>query len=327
MVIAALAVAVVAASLFWRQRPLEVTFATARIGRAAELVYATGFVEAQQPVTVQSRITAPVSQVLVDEGARVTRGQALVLLADEEQDALRAQAAAQRRAAEQTEGRTVTLYREGWVTKAARDEAVATADAARAAERTAAARQDQLVVRAQIGGVVTKRDIEPGELAAPTRVMMLLGDPARIRVTTTVDERDIGRVRLGQNALMSSDAWPGRTIPATVSEITPTGDPNQRAFRVRLQPASVADLPLGISLEVNIVTQSENRALLVPARALADGHVWVVENGRARQRAVHTGIVGTDSVQVTEGLKAGETVIADPPSDLAEGRRVKAKRG
>nr|WP_246447873.1 efflux RND transporter periplasmic adaptor subunit [Novosphingobium flavum] len=313
------------AAWFFRARPLEVATARARIGPAAELVYATGYVEPQQPVSVQSRITAPVEKVLVNEGDRVTRGQPLFLLTDDEQRALVDQAAAQRRAAEQTEYRTVTLYMQGWVTKAARDQAVANADAARAAVATAGARQDQLVVRAEIDGVVTRRDIEPGELASPTRVLAQLGDPARIRITATVDERDIARVHLGQVALMSSDAWPGRTIRAAVAEVTPSGDPTQRAFRVRLHPASADNLPLGLTLEVNIVTRRTERALLIPASAYADGQVWTIRAGKAERRAVKTGITGSDNVEILSGLAAGDTVIVYTPSDLAPGRRVKAR--
>jgi len=321
-----LVAAALAAGWWWQSRPIAVAMVRARIGPAVELVYATGFMEAQQPVSVQSRITAPVVQVLVNEGDRVVRGQPLVLLADEEQQALLAQAAAQRRAAEQTEGRTVTLFKEGWVTKAARDQAVANADVARAATATANARADQLVVRAQIDGVVTKRDIEPGELASPTRVLATLGDPTRTRVTATVDERDIGRVRPGLPALMSSDAWPGRIFRAHVAEITPGGDPSQRAFRVRLLGNELAELPLGLSLEVNIETRRKPHALLVPATALADGKVWIVVDGRARRREVKTGITGAESVEILSGLKAGDSVIAVAPTDLADGQRVKEKR-
>ena len=144
-------------------------------------------------------------------------------------------------------------------------------------------------------------------------------------VTATVDERDIARVRTGQPALMSSDAWPGRTIAARVAEVTPGGDPLQRAFRVRLIPDEAGDYPLGMTLEVNIVTRREDKALLIPATALADGHVWTISEGRARKRAVRTGISGTDKVQVLSGLSAGDTLIDNPPADLAEGQRVRGK--
>lgn len=311
------------AAWWWREGPTTVALVKPHYGPAVELVYGTGFVEAQQPVEVQARITAPVERVLVEEGQRVSRGQPLFLLADAEQRALSAQAEAQRRAAEQTEARTLTLFREGWVTKAARDQAVANADVARAALATAGARQDQLVVRAQIDGIVTKRDVEPGELATPTKVLAQLGDPARVRITATIDERDIARITVGQAALMSSDAWPGRAIPARVAEVTPGGDPSQRAFRVRLLPTGATSLPLGLSLEVNIVTRRRDRALLVPASAVVDGKVWVARQGRAHRQAVRTGIAGTESVEILSGIGAGDTVIDKAPEGLREGQHVK----
>ncbi|MBU6268801.1 MAG: efflux RND transporter periplasmic adaptor subunit [Sphingomonadales bacterium] len=326
--IAAAAVALAGGTLWlWQGKPRPVATASAYLGAATELVYATGFVEAQQPVTISSRITAPVLRVLVSEGDAVRRGQPLVLLADDEQQAALAQAAAQQRAAEQVEHRTVTLFGQGWVTKAARDSAVANADAARAAVAAAQARKGQLVVRAESDGVVTRRDVYEGDLAVPGKALLLLGDPARIRVTATVDERDIARVRIGQAALMSNDAWPGKAIPAHVSEVTPGGDPTARAFRVRLLPdGGTAGLPIGISLEVNIVTRRDARALLVPAKALASGKVWTVENGRARAHRVVTGIAGTDEVQVTSGIAAGSRVILAPPADLKDGERVEPEK-
>jgi len=322
------AVAIVGGTLWlWQGKPRSVAVATAHTGIATELVYATGFVEAQQPVTISSRITAPVLRVLVSEGDAVRRGQPLVLLADDEQQAALAQSAAQQRAAEQVEGRTVALFKQGWVTKAARDQAVANADAARAATVAAQARKGQLVVRAESDGVVTRRDVYEGDLAVPGKALLLLGDPARIRVTATVDERDIARVHVGQPALMSNDAFPGQAIPAHVAEVTPGGDPTARAFRVRLLPdAGGVGLPIGISLEINIVTRRETHALLVPGKALAGGKVWTVEDGRARAHAVTTGITGTDETQIATGIAAGATVILAPPVDLRDGQRVKADK-
>jgi len=312
---------------WWLGQSQSVTIAQARIGPATELVYATGFVEAEQPVTISSRITAPVIQVLVTEGDRVRRGQVLVLLADDEQRAALTQAQAQSRAAGQTEARTLTLFREGWVTKAARDQAVANADAARAAVAAALARQGQLAIRAATDGVVLRHDVYAGDLAVPGKVLMQIGDPARIRVTATIDERDIARVHVGQPALMSSDAWPGKAIPARVAEVTPGGDPTARAFRVRLIPEAGASipggqLPLGMSLEINVVTHRDPRALLVPVGAVIDGKAWTVTDGRAHRHPVTTGIAGAESVQVTTGLAPGDSVILAPPSDLKDGDRV-----
>lgn len=299
-----------------------VEIAQVETGPATALVYATGFVEPEQPVVVSSRVTAPVREVLVEEGQRVTAGQSLVWLDDAEQRGQLAQAQAELNRAELAAGRVVTLHRQGWVTKAAHDEAVAARDAARASVAALRARLDQFVIRAGVSGVVLKLDVYPGDLATPGQQLLELGDPARARITATVDERDITRVRVGQEALMSSEGLP-EMVRGRVSEITPGGDPNQRAFRVRIALEDAANLPFGLTLEVNIVTDRHESALLVPAGAVTDGTVWVMDEGRAQRRDVTTGIAGSDRIEVLTGLAAGETVIVGPPEGLEEGDKVR----
>lgn len=304
-------------------RPITVRTATVTRGPAVELVYATGYVEPAHPVTVSSRVTAPVLAVLVSEGQAVSRGQALVRLDDSEQRALLAQAEADARGRNLAERRVTTLYAQGWMTRAARDEAVSSAQAARAQVSALGARLGQMTMRAGIAGVVLKRDVEPGDLATPGKALLELGDPASARVTATVDERDIVRIHPGQVALLSTDAVPGKVIRGRVSEITPGGDPDQRAFRVRIALDRAAGLPFGLTLEVNIVAQEHAAALLVPVGAVAQGQVWLVRDGRATRRAVRSGITGADRVEILSGLARGDRVVVNPPEGLAEGDRVR----
>lgn len=323
-----LPLALLAAAVYWllAGRTREVTVVPARVGEAVELVYATGFVEAEHPVTVSARFTAPVRKVLVEEAQRVARGQPLVLLDDEEQRHALQQVTAQRRVALQDEQRILALFARGWVTRAARDAAVAAADSAKAAEESARARLDQMVVRSGMNGIVLRRDVEPGDLAVPGRTLMTLGDPARIRITATVDERDVPRIHVGQTALMSSDAWPGRVLSGHIREVTPGGDPEQRAFRARIVTDKPMVLPLGLTLEVNIVTRRADRALLVSTSAIEDGKVWVVRDGRARARAVRTGITGSSDSQILSGLSRGEIVVRTPEGKISDNMRVRIAR-
>ena len=325
-----LALVVIAGLLVWLGlglRGTKVTLATAARGPAADLVYATGYVEADDPISVSAQLTAPVKAVLVEEGTPVKRGQPLVVLDEGETRGLLAQAQAQAKGASLDEHRQLTLFGQGWVTGSARDAAVASADATHAAVSAAQAKLAQTTVRAGIDGVVLKRDVYPGDLATPGKELLELGDPARIRVTATVDERDIPRVRVGQKVVMSTDALPGRILSGHVRALTPGGDPNQRAFRVRiaLDPAAggAVPLPFGLTLEINIVTRSETAALLVPEGALAGGRVWLVRDGRAHARAVSIGIHGGGKAEIRAGLAEGDTVIVNPPATLEEGARVR----
>lgn len=319
---AALVLAAASAWLVVRARGEAVETAQAERGEAVDLVYATGFVEPQQPVQVSARLTAPVRQVLVAEGQKVAAGQKLVLLDDAEQRGLLAQARAQAEDAALTLGRVTKLYQQGWVTKAAYDQAVAADKAAKASVEALKARVDQTIVRAGIAGVVLKQDVYPGDLAVPGKELMQLGDPALARVTATVDERDITRVRVGQEALMSSEAL-AKVVHGRVTEITPSGDPSQRAFRVRIGIARGDELPFGLTLEVNIVTGKHENALLVPASAITGDHLFVVSDGRAHERKVTVGITGPEKAEIVTGLKPGETVVVSPPETLEDGGKVR----
>ncbi len=261
---------------------------------------------------------------MLSEGDRVLKGQPLVRMDDGDLRNTLDETRAQSRGASITEQRTLALYKQGWATRASRDSAVATAQAARAAERAAAAKLGQYVLRAGIDGIVIKRDVEPGDLATPTRVLMELVDPARTRITATVDERDIPRVHAGQQALLTSDAWPGRIVKGNVTMVTPTGNPDERAFRARLAIDDRVDLPMGMTLEVNIISRRIADALLVPTSALTDGHVWMVTDNRLRKRAVKTGITGTSETQILSGLAEGDSIVNNPSDELREGMRVKA---
>lgn len=325
MILLLLALAAGAGWIWLRAAPRAVEMTTAVEGPAVEIVYATGFVEPRHRANAAARATAPVRTVLVTEGERVVRGQPLVLLDDGEQRMLVEQAEAEASRMSLDAGRTLALYSQGWVTRAARDQAVANRAAADAAAAAARARLDQMVIRAGLGGVILKRDVEPGDLAFPNMPLMQIGDPRDLWVTATVDERDVVRLRPGQRALLKSDAWPGRVLHGRLAEVTPGGDPAQRAFRARIVPEAGVGLPVGLSLEVNIVTR-ERRGVLVPAAAVRGGAVWTIAEGRARRVPVRTGIAGAERIEILSGLAAGTELIAAPPDDLQPGDRVRPAR-
>jgi multidrug efflux pump subunit AcrA (membrane-fusion protein) len=130
-------------------------------------------------------------------------------------------------------------------------------------------------------------------------------------------------VRIGAEAIMSSDAYPGRTFKGRVTEVTPGGNPDQRAFRVRIIPDGASTLPVGLTLEINIVTSTKDRALLAPATAVRAGKLWIADDGEARQVAVRTGVEGADKTEIVSGIPRGACIIDSPPDEIAEGRRVR----
>lgn len=324
--IAAAALALLIAALaFGALRPPAVSVAPIARGEAVDIVYATGVVEYVRQARVAPVVTAPILRVLVAEGDVVRRGQLLAQLEDGPARGTALQLDAQASTAQLSAARVEQLYRRGFASRAAWDDARGQRNAAVAAAQSARARMADYAVRAPFSGTVLRRDAEPGDQATPSRVLFVVADTSQVRVTADLDERDIARVREGQQGLVRADAFAERSFDATVSEVTPQGDATSRVFRVRLSVQGDTPLLAGMTVEANIVAGRRSDALLAPATALQGDAVWVVADGRVRRRTVVRGATGAERVEIREGLALGDIVVVNPPASLRDGGRVRTR--
>lgn len=151
-------------------------------------------------------------------------------------------------------------------------EEIARADAdisvARERTRTAAAMLEKCTLRAPIRGTVLRRDMRLGESASVTnpRPVVTLADLSRFRVRAEVDERDVGRVSIGQRVRIAADAFGADTFEGRVSRVEQlmgrktirTGDPAEKSDRdvrevlVDIDEHRVSDPRLVIGLRVTV---------------------------------------------------------------------------
>src|SRR6516162_1941512 len=115
-------------------------------------------------------------------------------------------------------------------------------------------RIDELVLRAPLDGMVLRRDGEVGEIAGPTDVLFWVGPPLPLQIFAEISEEEINRIAIGQKAYLRSDAFPQARLRASVSHITPKGDPARKTFRVYLLIPNDTPLRIGMSVEANIIT-------------------------------------------------------------------------
>lgn len=316
------AIAIAAALLL---RPPLVAVAPVTRGEAIDVVYATGVVDYVRQARIAPIVTAPIYRVYVEEGQRVRVGAALAQLEDGPARGTAAQMEAQASMARLSAGRVETLYRRGFASRAAWEEARGQRDAARAAAQSSRARLGDYSINAPFAGTVLRRDAEPGDQATPSRVLFVLADESSLRVTADLDERDIARVAIGQAALVRADAFPGESFGATVSEVTPQGDAATRVFRVRLALDPSAALRAGMTVEANIIASRREDAVLAPAGAARDGVVWTIEQGRVRRHEVVVGASGEQRVEIRQGIEVGAWVVVEPPASLRNGQRVRTR--
>jgi len=313
--------------LAWQVRPRTVAVAAATVGPAVEAVYATGTVEPVRWAAVGPALKARLREVLADDGDRVAAGQVLAHLDDTVAAVQVAEAEARARFARSEADRVQRLAERANAARSEVDRAISEAGAMEAVAEAARRRLDDYDLKAPIDGVVLRRDGEPGEMVDTSDTVFWIGDPKPLRITADVDEEDVPRVAPGQKVLLRADAFPDRVIEGRLTSITPKGDPVQKTYRVRIALPDDAPLLIGMTVEANIVVREDPAAVLVPSAALRDGVLFVLDGDRAMRREVVLGVQGPKLAEVRAKLAAGETVIVDPPSDLAHGQHVKVDRG
>jgi len=324
LVLAALATA--AAAVAWSQWPARVEVAPVTRGPAVDAVYATGTVEPTVMIPLGPRTPGRLAAILVEEGARVRRGQVLARIEATDLDQTVQEMAAREELARTQYERTRDLVAQKFVSTAELDRARTELQAAQAAARRAQAQRDYNQLVAPADGIVLRRDGELGQFVAAGQTVLTLACCAPLRVSAEVDEEDIPRVVVGQKALLRTDSLPGRLFDGEVADITPKGDPVSRSYRVRVRLADAAavdagPLRTGMTMDVNLIVSRRENALLVPSRALKGNAVWVLEHGRVQRREVKKGVSGAERSEIVSGLAEGELAVLSPAESLRDGQR------
>lgn len=337
--------AVVFANLFWtrwRGRPVELTRVTK--GRLVEAIYATGRVDTDSRATVRARRRGPLQRLLVGPGAPVAAGQ-LVAVQDnteaqleverarKDQEALRAAAAEAEDAARRSEElfRAGLLPEQEWVKQKER----AAELRQRLASQTAsvAIAEEQLrwfSLHAPLTGTVSQLHRRQGDLLVEGDEVLTVVDLSSAYLRVAVDERDLGKVRLGQEVRMLFDAFPQEPMLGRVWRIVPTVDRLTKSADVLVElPASHPPLQLDMTATVNIITQVVEDTLLVPRSALqgvgTERIAFTVDDAsRLRAVTLRVGACGQDRCQVLSGLAAEEQVVSEA-SGLKPGMRVRVR--
>jgi membrane fusion protein (multidrug efflux system) len=324
----------------WRGK--DVKLVAVRTGRVVTAVYATGRVDSDQRATLRARVAAPLEELLVGAGEAVKEGEmvgrqdetALRLAADRaerELEGARASLAEAQDAADRSE-RLVhdgLVAEDEWVkARESARQAAAQAAAAEAAFRLAKEQESWAQLRSPLSGVVTELLRRAGDPLREGDEVLTVVDLSHAYVRVAVDERDAGRVRVGQQVRMVFDAYPGQVLRGEVWRLVPALDRLTKSTDVLVSlPSERPPLQLDFTVTVNILTGVVEGALVVPRDALEGAGeeravLQVGDGGRTVRRAVQIGACDEERCQVVKGLTAGDLVIAPLPAGLAAGERV-----
>ncbi|MEI8195227.1 MAG: efflux RND transporter periplasmic adaptor subunit [Phycisphaerae bacterium] len=305
-----------------------IVLATARLVELPLTETAVGSIRAVHETTLAAKLTARVVAVNLKAGQAVRKGELLVQLDDKDLKARLSQAQsaltsaeAQRAQAAVDEEKLRKLVGGGAVSQQEYDKAAtalktSTADAQRYQEliNEAQAVLEYATIRAPIDGTVVDKKVDVGDMVMPGQVLLVLYDPKRMQLIASVRESLAQRLKVGQVIGVRVDVL-AKTCGGEVSEIVPEAQSASRSFLVKVTGPCPAGIYSGMFGRL-LIPMGTEQVLVIPKSAVRKvGQIELVdvsEKGQLQRRAVRTGRVLGDDVEILSGLQAGEQVVQTP---------------
>lgn len=309
--------------------PVAVEVTRAETAEFVESVEVVGTLSPKFSADVKSDYPGTVEQVMVTEWVPVRRGQVLAKLDAREFQAALLQAQASAARADREFERAKQLKAVGLMTEQGLQDSETILQEAKAGLEMARVRVDKSIIRAPLDGVISLRAVSEGDRAGDAALFRIV-DNRLFDLKVTVPSGKIASVRVGQPLSFSTEATPGKEFEGKVAFINPAADEASRAVQVVAEvPNPEGELKAGLFVKGRIVTGRRSGILRVPKGALL---AWDVETGKAdcfvvrgdeaSRRAVTTGAVEGESVEITSGLSAGDVVVTRGAFNLTDGDRV-----
>jgi len=305
------------------------------------MIEAVGSLTPVEETVVAAEVDGVVKEYLVDEGDRVARGQVLVRIKDTDYllavDAARAAlklAEANLENALAQYGRMKALFDQQVVSKQEYDNMATRLDVARqererakAASDLAVQRLSKTTVTSPISGEVMHKAAAEGDFVGVGRPLVRVVDASSVKLTFSIPEKEVTRVRKGQDVAFHVEAYPARTFSARVSSILPALDDRTRMLEVQaLAPNASGELRPGMFARVSLFVGDPKPTVVIPVTSvLYEGtrtRVFVAEGGKALEREVTLGAKYGEFVEVLSGVEEGETIIVVGQTAASDGVKV-----
>ena len=304
--------------------PVEVE--KAKLVAMTDTISAIGSLLSDESVQISAETNGRISGMGFREGDRVAAGQVLFKLDDRIIAAQRADAEARLKLAETSYQRYTTLRATGNTAQINLDTAVSDLAVARSALDIVNAQAEKLSITAPFPGVVGFRSVSPGAYVTAGAPLVNLEKIDVLKVAFSVPELALASLTAGQKVEVAADALPGESFEATIAAIDPAVDVNGRAIRVRATLDNrAAKLRPGLLARVRVLGVSRNVVAIPESAVVPRGHgsvVFVIEDGKAFERAVVTGARRDGLIEIVQGVAEGQPVVTAGQQRLRNGAAV-----
>jgi HlyD family secretion protein len=336
--------------------PMTVELAAVKRGNMSESISVVGNLVGEATVEAVPKVSGRLASVTVRLGDRVTKGQQLAKVEDQEilEQVKQAQASfdvsaatirqreADLKLAKTNLDRSRSLFDRQLIPRQTFDDtdaryqaAVAALDLARAQYAQAQARLDELkinlantVITSPVTGFIGSRALDPGAWVTPNSAFISVVDIGVVRLVANVVEKDLRRITQGMKADVTVDAFPGEKFEGRIAHVAPVLDPATRTAQIEVEvPNPSFRLKPGMYAKVDFVVERKENTLVVPANAIVDVNgkkgVFLPDEGDvAKFKEVTIGMSQPELVEVVAGLPEGTQVVTTGAAALREGDRI-----
>lgn len=210
--------------------------------------------------------------------------------------------------------------------KVSKNQVIAEVDASRAGMNYSAS-----PVKAPISGRVTSFTPTVGTQVSPAMSMAKISSTDDLEIKTSIAERFVSRIKLGQMADITFDAYPGEKFKAKVTEVSPVLDTTSRTMAIKLNLVQKnSRIKIGMYARIHLVTDTVNNALVLPYTSVIarndKNYVFIVEGSRnnavARIKEVDVGLRVDDKIEIKGGIRLGDEVITTGQTLLNDGSKI-----
>jgi multidrug efflux pump subunit AcrA (membrane-fusion protein) len=168
--------------------------------------------------------------------------------------------------------------------------------------------ENDYIIRSEMDGIVYSLNKSEGEIVNAQTPLGVIGSAGSFELEMQVDEYDIFKIRTGQKALVTMDAYKGQVFAAIIQKINPFMNERSKSFQV---DATFIDPPgelfPNITFEANIIIQQKENAITIPRNYLVNDSTVLMSNGE--QAVIKTGLKDYRKVEVVSGLTASDEII------------------
>jgi len=288
----------------------------------------TGTIEAAKVARIASPAEGPVLNCSIREGDTVKQGQVVLTIgrqraAEEQVKAARVQLARD----EEDLLRIEQLVRSGSIPAEQTDEARLRVSKANAQLTKALESIEDYRIRAPWTGIVSRVSVTDGCFVSPRESLLEIFDPKTLIIRFSVPEKELNNVHIGMKLSVTLETQENRVFKAEITRLFPELDRNIRTRVVEAAFMEKVEIIPGMFTRISIPIETVDDAVLIPDESIVitpqgDRVVFVVIDGKAFSRAVSLGIEHNRMVQITEGIKAGDSIIVSGHQRLRDGMEV-----